>query len=81
MSEGTRSDVITHVCPVVVIERVERLSSKLVLQLQGVVLWNVCELVEGIRVTSVRRDRGGDVCVDDGAEVGNGVVRSNEVSS
>ena len=58
----------TYVCPVIVIERIELLTSKLVLQLQGMVAGDVCELVERVGVVYMGyRSRG--VGVDDGAEI------------
>lgn len=72
----------TYVCPESVIERVELFSRKLVLQLQSMVVRDVCELVERVGVVDVQFElslgvRSGCVGVDDGAEVGDGVIGSN----
>ena len=49
---GAQRDVIaTYVCPVIMIERVELFSGKLVLQLESVVVRRrICELVERVGV-------------------------------
>lgn len=70
------------------IERVELFSSKLVLQLQSMVVQDVCELVKRVGVVDMRFEPslgvrccwGGRVRVDDGTEVGDGVVGPDEVS-
>ena len=78
-----RDVTATYVCPVIVIERVELLPGELVLQLESMVVREgVCELVKRVGVTGVRFERSlggraGCVGVDDGAEVGDGVVGSD----
>jgi len=57
------------VCPVIMIERVELFTGKLVLQLQGMVVGDVCELVERVRVVYMGYWSARYVRVDDGTEV------------